>query len=227
MIDFERVLYDDFMSGAAIFCADADRTDEIAAWCKKIDNHLDYPLAYRKHRLIAGMLFVGNKNVYDGWHCENSTSDELANMIIIPWSVVHTTLNNLNNMHIEELIEEFVQRRAYININPAGRDICDINEVIEMMCSALYANFISSGDDDTDHRAYIAELMLDGFRNAFVDVGFDDSGSYVLNATCEAGICTQSETRPTIVYPVAYLAMKLLDEAQSSVYTDEDFSEIF
>ena len=218
MVDFGRVLFNDFVEGRVVFVGTNEDAQDI------VDSFTQFelircPIVRCAHPHIPNQFFIGHEY---GWHPAGIvTSDSLKELILLPWGQTVRLVNDLANHDIDWFINEFLESRAYININPFEDDI---TEVMDMVCDAIMNRNVSIDSDCDSAKEYWQYLMTDNFRNLFIDrtSGLD------INATSPTGIgCGNpyGNIDGSMVFPIAYLAKKLADRQE--LYTDEDFSEIF
>ena len=218
MVNFGRTLFNDFVAGRVVFVGTEEDAKDIVDSFTQFDM-IRCPIVMYKHPHIPNQFFIGHEF---GWHPAGVvTSTSLQELIILPWEQTVRLINDLSNRDIDWFINEFMESRAYININPLEDDI---SEVMDMVCDAITSRNVSIDSDCDSAKQYWEYLMTDVFRNLFIDrtSGLD------INATSPLGIGRGHQfenIEGSMVFPIAYLAKKHADRQE--LYTDEDFSEIF
>ena len=222
MVDFARLVREDFINGTLIFVGSREDATDIEETLFATSSDVRH-LVFKTHP-ISNHIFIAYKDAHPNWHGEELRSDTVRDNLVIPWSTVTQMVNSLSNDTVGEIVERFLESKAYININATDGDI---TEAIELLGRALDDRGINGGIRDGEEfsgLSYIQYLYDDYFRNLFVD----DAGDLELNASNACGVGTESSSIiPSIVYPIAYIAKKMSNSERNTLYTEEDFDEIF
>lgn len=222
MTDFAKKLYEDFVSGQVyFFVSDEDRIGEVQAWLDSFVDETHGPVvcAARKYKGFSVML-VSSRNAHPDWN-GSLIRDGFERMLILPWAYKDAMLDALQNADVETILTGFVSRESFINILGMRVNLSDIICAIQ---DAMVQGGCRTDDSDTFVADYLNDCYGDVFRNLFVD----DNG--FLNASTEAGLVNDGYYRQSVVYPIAYLAIKLKEEGSCEFCrfcTDADFSGIF
>ena len=222
MVDFAKLVRDDFINGTLIFVGSRDETDDIERTL--------FPMEFDKHHLVfkthplSEYIFFAYKDAHPDWGGEELHSRGSRELIVIPWSTVTQTVNGLSNHTIGEILSEFLDSKAYININATDDDIEDAIDMLGKAIDVAGVKGGRNGDTEFNGRTYIRYLYDDCFRNLFVEP-YDEKE---LNASNSCGIGIDgSSIIPSVVYPLAYINKKILGIEHSALYTEDDFDEIF
>ena len=227
MVDFVELLQDDFVKGNVVFLgSQADAADIEHTMLGGLPPYTDR-LVGRRHPTATepDLIFYACKDAYPDWHGQNMDNELLRGKIVILWETIDLMIESLREDSVCDIIEKFLESRAYINISGDYEDIADeidtLGKMIEM--DGVDAGF--AGGVHHTPKSYIEYLREENYMNLYVD---QINGSRELNAANTLGIGTHhSYIQHAIVYPISYLAKKMAGENTGTLYTDEDFNKIF
>lgn len=222
MVDFVKLLRDDFINGTVVFVGSREDAADIEETLFAHDFTRRH-LVFKTHP-ISHYIFIAYGEAHPDWNGEEMRSETLRDNLVIPWETTARMVNSLSNDTVPEIIGRFLRSEAYININATDEDITD---TIDMLAHIIDDEGIDAGiHDDVEFtgRTYIEYLYDDHYRSLFVDTNMGRE----LNASNACGVGTESSAiTPSLVYPIAYIAKKLSSEEHNEAYTEEDFDEIF
>ena len=221
MVDFTKLLRDDFLEGNVVFIGfKEDEQDIVQTLFASEQQHPD--LIFLEHH-IANAFIITNTAGHPEWgRIIRPSIDDISRCITIPWSTAMQMVGSLRNDDIDTILCKFLNAEAYINVNRMGEDVSYVIDMIEDYADAYE---IDKDPDDESVRQYFERLQREQYYvNAFIDTS---EGDRCLNASHGCGVGIESSTiQPSLVYPISYIAKKIDDSGEGS-YTENDFDGVF